>query len=49
MGKSKLRYNLILAYHKNMNMVDFMKIGHEVRLKEPDIEIFVMPRSGMPS
>jgi hypothetical protein len=48
-GEDKLRYNLILAYHKNMNMADFMQIGHEVRIHAPDIEVFVVPRSGVPN
>jgi hypothetical protein len=39
-----LRYNLVLCFHENMNLADFVKIGKYVRALDPEIHVYVVPR-----
>jgi hypothetical protein len=39
------RYNLVLCFHDNMNLADFVKIGKQVRVLDPEIHVYIVPRA----
>jgi hypothetical protein len=43
-----IRYNLVLAYHNNMNFMDFMKIAEKVTGIDPEIRPLVVHSEGIP-
>ena len=43
-----IRYNLVLAYHDNMNFMDFMKIAERVTGIDPEIRPLVVHAGGIP-